>query len=79
MLEIKLLQNPKLVADVPEVGQFEHDPIPGAEAGVVARLYYVGQHGYPYSFRTVKIKLATDGSASGRTFKFESTSLAKVA
>ncbi len=75
MLEIKLLQNPKIESDVPEVGQFEYDPIPGAETGVVAKLCYVGQHGYPYSFRTVKIKLAED-EKSGRLFKFECTSLA---
>jgi hypothetical protein len=75
MLEIKLLQNPKAESDVPEVGQFEHDPIPGAESGLIAKLYYIGKHGYPYSFRTVKIKPANEAGDSGRLFKFECTSL----
>lgn len=75
MLEIKLLQNPKTEHDVPEVGQFEYDPIPGAEAGLVAKLCYIGKHGYPYSFRTVKIQSASE-ETNGRLFKFECTSLA---
>lgn len=76
MLEIKLLQNPKLESDVPEVGQFEYDPIPGAENGVVAKLFYIGNHGYPYSFRTVKVKQANEGGSSRMLFNFESISLA---
>ncbi len=76
MLEIRLLQNPKLESDVPEVGQFEYDAIPGAEAGVIAKLCYVGQHGYPYSFRTVKLQQADGGEGDRRLFKFKCTSLA---
>ncbi|PJJ80012.1 hypothetical protein [Mucilaginibacter auburnensis] len=75
MLEIKLLQNPKLVSDVPETGQFEYDAIPGAEAGVIAQLSYVGKHGYPYSFRTVRIQQANEQSNSRGVFNFKCTSL----
>jgi hypothetical protein len=71
MLEIKLLQNPKLETDVPEVGQFEYEPIPGAENGVVAKLCYIGKHGYPYSFRTVKVKQADEKANSRMLFNFE--------
>ncbi len=76
MLEIKILQNPKLESDVPEVGQFEYEPIPGAEEGVVAKLFYIGKHGYPYSFRTVKVKQQGEVAETRRLFSFESTSLA---
>lgn len=76
MLEIKILQNPKLEADVPETGQFEYAPIPGAENGLTAILYYVGQHGYPYSFRTVKLKQADQPVNDRAIFNFECTSMA---
>ncbi len=76
MLEIKLLQNPKLESDVPETGQFEYDAIPGAENGIIAKLSYVGKHGYPYSFRTVKIQQTGEKDNSRGVFNFKCTSLA---
>ena len=75
-LIIKILQNPKIEPDVPEAGQFEYAPIPGAENGIVAKLYYVGKHGYPYSFRTVKVKQTNQNKAEHALFDFESVSIA---
>lgn len=76
MLEIKILQNPKLIADVPESGQFEYAPIPGAEHGLIAVLSYVGQHGYPYSFRTVLVKQADQTANDRAVFNYQTTSVA---